>query len=69
MIFIAAADCEHVALIPRHYFKRLDKVSTTAKRVNFITATEPMHWLLHAIPAFPPEWAPFVFEISELGQA
>lgn len=69
IICTAAADVERVALIPRWYFRGLDDLSAEAERYQVRTAIEALQWFLHATPAFPPEWAPFVFEISKLGQA
>ncbi|KAL8927758.1 MAG: hypothetical protein Q9208_002174 [Pyrenodesmia sp. 3 TL-2023] len=54
-----------VAFIPMHYIRQRG----TLKPKSLFMETARYEWALHAVPPFPPEWAPFIEPLAHLGKA
>lgn len=39
------------------------------RKIRYMSASFRVMWQLHSIPAFPPEWAPFILPMPALGSA
>ena len=71
VIVTAAKDPQHVALLPLYYFRKRHSEQFQGKqeRVPLYSCTLRPRWLLHSMPAYPAELAPFILPIDDLGQA
>lgn len=65
VIITSAQDCSYVALLPMHLW--LERVNTHGLGA-VSDAIRPL-WTIHPLPAFPPEMAPFMLPLSQLGEA
>ena len=65
LVVISAADSHTVALIPTAGYQ--DRLTPTVKTIY--TSTIRWFHLSQALPAFPPQWAPVLLPLSQLGEA
>ena len=63
----ATADPNFVAILPRSLF--WSQLTREPKDQNIHSRSFRPYWTLHPLPAFPPEYAPFMVSISGLGRA
>ncbi|KAL8680694.1 MAG: hypothetical protein Q9186_003134 [Xanthomendoza sp. 1 TL-2023] len=64
LIISSSYDRGMVVVLPRHYLYRKSN-DAEQYRIRGFRA----YWILHALPAFPPEYAPFVVPLARLGEA
>ena len=69
-IISVAKDPEYVALLPLHYYRKRGRMTDDSNgQVPIYSCLLRPRWLLHSVPAFPPELAPFILPINDLSQA
>lgn len=64
VIFISAKDPDYVALVPMHCLRHEKQLT----RLEFASQNIRPLWTLHPPPGFPPELAPFMRSLSQLGE-
>lgn len=67
-ILVAAKDPGYVAVVPVYCLRQRRMTPSGSKMRNHTQHIRPV-WTLHPLPAFPPEFAPFIRPISQLGEA
>ncbi|KAL9040495.1 MAG: hypothetical protein Q9180_001874, partial [Flavoplaca navasiana] len=65
VIISTADEPDWVAVLPRHYISRVPEDERRHYRVPGFRA----YWILHPLPAFAPEYNPFVLPLKRLGEA
>ena len=65
VILISPKDPDYVALVPIHCIRHNERSTRTV----FVSQPFRPLWTLHPLPAFPPELAPFIRPLAQLGEA
>ena len=68
VVVTAAADPAFVALIPLHWFRhKIGKMlANESEALHIYSKAIQPYATLHQLPAFPPEWSPFMMPITDL---
>ena len=67
LIISSTQEPNYVALVPMQYIY-LTKSAKGGRR-SYYTSGFAHHWILHPLPAFPPELMPFILPLSQLARA